>query len=101
AGRHSAERDFLNAYWSDVFDALKRSGIGSDVMTLVGSFLGEEQRTEVDRLKKRATQLLNGVDWKAFGAGKNKHDEKFFRKINEVPSILLIIIVIMVVVRPF
>ena len=39
--------------------------------------------------------------WKAFRAGKNKHDEKFFRKINEVPSILLIIIVIMVVVRPF
>ncbi|MCH8348006.1 MAG: protoporphyrinogen oxidase HemJ [Proteobacteria bacterium] len=39
--------------------------------------------------------------WKAFSAGKNKHDEKFYRKINEIPSILLIIIVVMVVVRPF
>ena len=39
--------------------------------------------------------------WKAFSAGKNKHDEKFYRKINEVPSVLFIIVVIMVIVRPF
>jgi len=38
---------------------------------------------------------------KAFAAGQNQHDEKFYRRINEVPSVLLIIIVIMVVVRPF
>ena len=38
---------------------------------------------------------------KAFAAGKNKHNEKFYRRINEVPTILLVIIVIMVVVRPF
>ena len=31
----------------------------------------------------------------------NKHPAKFYRVINEVPTVLLIIIVIMVIVRPF
>ena len=38
---------------------------------------------------------------KAFAAGKNNKPEKFYRKINEIPAVLLVIIVIMVVVRPF
>lgn len=38
---------------------------------------------------------------KDFAAGKNTRSESFFRKMNEVPSVLLIIIVIMVVVKPF
>ena len=83
AGRHSAERDFLDAYWGDVFDALKQSGIGSDVMALIGSFLGEEQRAEVDRFKERATQLLDGVDWKAFGTG----EIVFAQRLNKPVSI--------------
>lgn len=38
---------------------------------------------------------------KKFAAGKNTKPEKFFRKVNEIPSVLLVIIVIMVVVKPF
>ena len=38
---------------------------------------------------------------KDFAAGKNTKSEGFFRKANEVPAVLLIIIVIMVVVKPF
>ena len=38
---------------------------------------------------------------KDFVAGKNTKSEKFFRKANEVPAVLLVIIVIMVVVKPF
>jgi putative membrane protein len=38
---------------------------------------------------------------KDFALGKNTHSEKFFRIINEVPTILMIIIVILVVVKPF
>lgn len=34
-------------------------------------------------------------------AGERPHSEKFYRKINELPSISIIIIVIMVIVRPF
>ena len=36
-----------------------------------------------------------------FAAGRNRRDAKFYRIINEVPTILLIFIVIMVVVKPF
>ena len=38
---------------------------------------------------------------KAFEAGKNNKSEKFYRKINEIPAVLLVIIIVMVVVRPF
>lgn len=36
-----------------------------------------------------------------FAADRNRHDHKFFRVLNEVPTLLLIGIVIMVVVKPF
>lgn len=36
-----------------------------------------------------------------FEAGKNIHTDKFFRIFNEIPTILLIFIVIMVVIKPF
>lgn len=36
-----------------------------------------------------------------FFKDENKHSEKFYRYMNEIPTILMIIIVIMVVVKPF
>ena len=36
-----------------------------------------------------------------FAAERNKHSQKFYRIINEVPTILMILIVILVVVKPF
>jgi len=38
---------------------------------------------------------------RAFEAGENRHDMRFFRRINEVPTLALIAIVIFVVVKPF
>ncbi len=38
---------------------------------------------------------------KQFAADKNQNSEKFYRLINEVPTILMIGIVIMVIVKPF
>lgn len=38
---------------------------------------------------------------KAFAAGTNQHSSKFFRMLNEVPTVLMIVIVIMVIVKPF
>lgn len=38
---------------------------------------------------------------KNFEAGKNKHSQKFFRIINEVPTLLMIVIVVLVVLKPF
>lgn len=37
---------------------------------------------------------------KAFLKDQNKHSAKFFRKVNEIPTVLMIIIVIMVIVKP-
>lgn len=38
---------------------------------------------------------------KAFIKGENKHSEKFYKIINEIPTILMIMAVILVVVKPF
>ena len=38
---------------------------------------------------------------KAFLKDENTHPAAFFRKINEIPTVLMIIIVIMVIVKPF
>ena len=38
---------------------------------------------------------------KAFAADRNRHSEKFYRIVNEVPTILMIAIVILAVVKPF
>ena len=38
---------------------------------------------------------------KTFREDKNTHDHKFYRKINEIPTALGLIIIILVIVRPF
>ncbi len=38
---------------------------------------------------------------KAFGADENARDQKFYRIVNEVPTLIMIGIVILVVVKPF
>ncbi len=38
---------------------------------------------------------------KQFAAGKNTHSERFFRLVNEIPVVFMIIAVIMVTVKPF
>ncbi len=38
---------------------------------------------------------------KAFAADANRHSATFYRMVNEVPTVLLIVIVIMVVAKPF
>jgi len=38
---------------------------------------------------------------KAFGADSNRHSQRFYRIINEVPTIIMIVIVFLVVLKPF
>jgi putative membrane protein len=38
---------------------------------------------------------------KDFAADRNRHSQKFYRIINEVPTLLLIVIVLLVVLKPF
>ncbi|ODU77098.1 CopD family protein [Novosphingobium sp. SCN 63-17] len=49
---------------------------------------------------------LGLVDWgsvhlKAFARDANDKPQKYFRMLNEVPTVLMIVIVIMVIVKPF
>jgi putative membrane protein len=39
--------------------------------------------------------------WKAFAADANRHPARFYRFMNEVPTVILVGIVILVVVKPF
>jgi putative membrane protein len=51
-----------------------------------------------------AMSALHGfyVRWlKDFSADRNRHSQRFFRIINEVPTILMILIVLLVVLKPF
>lgn len=42
------------------------------------------------------------VKWiKDFSKGENKHTEKFYRIINEIPVVFMVISVVMVIVKPF
>lgn len=79
AERHNPERDFLDAYWGEVFEAAARSGIGDDLLGLLRSGFGftEEQKAEIERLKARASELLAGVDWKQLDAKESAFAEKF------------------------
>lgn len=58
-------------------------------------------------VKLTAVLLLSGFHGylarqrKVFLRDENKKSSKFYRKINEIPTILMIIIVIMVIVKPF
>lgn len=36
-----------------------------------------------------------------FACDENRHDEKFFRRVNEIPTILMIIIVFLVIMKPY
>ena len=39
--------------------------------------------------------------WRAFAEDRNTHSAKFYRLINEVPAVLMVLIVILVKVQPF
>jgi putative membrane protein len=39
--------------------------------------------------------------WKAFSMERNSHSTRFFRVVNELPTVALIAIVVLVVVKPF
>ena len=48
-----------------------------------------------------AVHVVFSVWYKAFAADRNTRDAKFYRLINELPTLLMIGIVILVIVKPF
>lgn len=74
---HNPDREFLEAYWNDVFEAAKKSGVGDDFMSLIGSLLDADQMEEVNRIKQRAYDLIDGVDWKQLAGREMVFAERF------------------------
>ncbi len=58
-------------------------------------------------VKLLATGLMTAFHYllrhhmQVFAAGNNRRDQKYFRMINEIPTVLMIVIVVMVIVKPF
>ena len=52
-------------------------------------------------LAMSAIHGLLGARLRAFAADKNRHSSKYFRILNEIPTVLLILIVILAVLKPF
>lgn len=77
AQRHNPERKFLDDYWSEVFAALEQSGVGQDVLDLIGSLLGAGPAAEIERLREQAERLLAGVEWQQLAGREMVFAEKF------------------------
>ena len=51
--------------------------------------------------------ILSGIHgylvgcWRAFAEDRNIHSERFYRILNEIPAVLMVLIVILVAVKPF
>ncbi|MBU0716622.1 MAG: hypothetical protein KJ749_00095, partial [Planctomycetes bacterium] len=68
--------EFLDNYWNEVFEALKKSGIGEDLWGMISVQLDEEQHAEIDRIKELASRLLEGVDWDKLAHGESVFAER-------------------------
>jgi len=77
ASRHNPERDFLDKYWNEVMEALKASGVGADALALISGVGSDAQQAEMERLKERMTQLIDGVDWTALCGGEFVFGERW------------------------
>lgn len=75
--RYNPEREFLNRYWHEVFEAFSQSGFVADLFEVVGSLLDEQQRAEVERVRQRAVELFGAVDWAQIDRGQMIFVERF------------------------
>ena len=80
------------------------------VSWLLGVFLAVETETFGSRWYQLKLVLVIGLTvmhrlmghWMAaFAADRNRHTAKFFRIVNEIPTLLMIAIVVLAVVKPF
>ncbi len=62
-GASNPEREWIDKQWSEVFQALKDSGIDRDVMSLCMSFLGDAERAKAQTTIDRFSELIRGIRW--------------------------------------
>lgn len=57
------DRAWIDQKWSEVFDALKKTGVDKDLMTLVMSAVNETDRAKAKDSIDKVTNLVRGVSW--------------------------------------
>jgi len=78
--RSDPERKFIEQYWEEVMEALSQSGIGQDVIDMITSLIGmgdADLTAEMERLREKAFQLVEGVDWLQLGCKETVFTERF------------------------
>ncbi|HUN80507.1 MAG TPA: hypothetical protein VMV81_03260 [Phycisphaerae bacterium] len=77
AGRHNAERKFLEDHWARVWKAVHESGIGTDIWEMVSDAMSDEQAEQVDTLSKQFGDLWSAIDWNAFFGTETVHAGRY------------------------
>jgi|GEM_PF-1888084 len=75
--RHNPERAYLDQYWMEVFDELKKSGVGGDLLGLFESFLDPDEQAQLQRMKTHIGELIGRVDWGGLVGGQFAFVERF------------------------
>ena len=85
AERPNPKRAFVREYWDEIIAAARETGIASDVIEMIGSYLSDGQMEEVERATKLVEQLLAGVDWAALDAKESMFAQRMSGPI-EIPN---------------
>ena len=76
-------------------------GLGITLLFSIGSFDGWIWMKLIMVIGLTVYHMILARWVKAFETGENIHSSRFFRIANEIPSVIMVVIVIMVVVKPF
>lgn len=60
---HPPKRETIDAHWSEVFEAVKNSGIDVELKRLIGGSMPPARRAEFDQAWDTTVQLILGVRW--------------------------------------
>lgn len=76
-GAHNPEREFIDRNWARVFEAVKQSGIGGEVKSLIVSQLDARKRDEFEQHWQTIVRLYNGVEWCQLGSAEMAFGMRF------------------------
>ena len=76
-------------------------GLGITLLFSIGSFDGWIWMKLIMVIGLTVYHMILARWVKAFEMGENIHSSRFFRIANEIPTVIMVVIVIMVVVKPF
>ncbi len=70
---HNPQREWLDQRWAAVWSDIQAKGVDKDVLSLVLSLVGEQDRPKIESAIEKASRLMQGVRW-----GDLAHDEFVF-----------------------